>query len=41
MQHLFELERFSVSALKEHATKIALSEDQFNACLESGKYAGL
>jgi protein-disulfide isomerase len=31
---------FSVSVLKEHATKIALNGDQFTACLESGKYAG-
>jgi protein-disulfide isomerase len=30
----------SVPALKRYATKIALNDDQFNACLESGKYAG-
>ena len=30
----------SVPALKRYATKIALNEDRFNACLESGKYAG-
>ena len=30
----------SVPALKGYATKIALNDDQFNACLESGKYAG-
>jgi protein-disulfide isomerase len=30
----------SVSALKGYATKIALNNDQFSACLESGKYTG-
>jgi len=30
----------SVPALKVYATKIGLKDDQFNACLESGKYAG-
>jgi protein-disulfide isomerase len=30
----------SVPSLKSYATKIALKHDQFNACLESGKYAG-
>jgi protein-disulfide isomerase len=29
----------SVPALKGHATKIGLKDNQFNACLESGKYA--
>jgi protein-disulfide isomerase len=29
----------SIPALKRYATKIALNGDQFNACLESGKYA--
>jgi protein-disulfide isomerase len=30
----------SVPALKRYAAKIVLNDDQFNACLESGKYAG-
>jgi protein-disulfide isomerase len=30
----------SVPALKRYATKVELKDDQFNACLESGKYAG-
>ena len=38
---LFEnANRLSVPALKRYATKIALNDDQFNACLESGKYTG-
>jgi protein-disulfide isomerase len=38
---LFEnAQDFSVSALKAHATKIAVNGDQFTACLDSGKYAG-
>jgi protein-disulfide isomerase len=38
---LFEYSQdFSVPALKSYAVKIALDGDQFNGCLESGKYAG-
>jgi protein-disulfide isomerase len=38
---LFENSKdLSVPALKGYATKIVLNGDQFDACLESGKYAG-
>lgn len=38
---LFENSKdLSVPALKAYAIKIALEGDQFNACLESGKYGG-
>lgn len=38
---LFENSKdLSPPALKGYATKITLNEDQFNTCLESGKYAG-
>src|SRR5437016_14413864 len=30
----------SVQALKRYAIKVPLNADEFNACLESGKYAG-
>lgn len=30
----------SVPTLKGYATKVGLKDDQFNACLESGKYTG-
>jgi protein-disulfide isomerase len=38
---LFENSKdLSIPALKGYAEKIGLNEEQFNACLESGKYAG-
>jgi protein-disulfide isomerase len=41
MHHnLFENSKdFSLPALKRYAQQIGLNEDQFNGCLESGKYA--
>jgi protein-disulfide isomerase len=30
----------SIPALKRYAEKVGINGDQFNACLESGKYAG-